>query len=142
MARHYLFTEEAGCFAFIRAPNVEMAPTEEQPFDIIGETNYQAELESIAGPKTADGAGVQVSAFLMPEPENPYDSNAVAVIISDKTVGYLSRDNNKEFLEFLSELGASGACCEAFIEGAWKHTRSEGNFCVRPDIACPFEAAQ
>jgi hypothetical protein len=108
----------------------------------MGEANYQAELKRIAEPKTPDGAGVQVSAFLMPEPENPYDSNAVAVIISDKAVGYLSRDNNEEFLKFLHEVGASGACCEASSKGNWKHARSEGNFCVRLDIAWPFEAAQ
>lgn len=121
---------------------VEMAPSEDEPFDIVGESNYQAELEGLAGPKAKEGANVLTSAFLMPEPDNPYDPNAVMVVIADKTVGYLSRDDNKEFLQFLERVRASSAFCNASIEGGWKNQRSEGSFCVRLDIAWPFEAAQ
>lgn len=120
---------------------VELAPAIDEPFDIVGESKFQTEIESIAGPKTVDGANVQIPAFLMPEPENPFDPNAVAIVIADKTVGYLSRDDNEEFLEFLKDTGASGAFCGGIIEGGWKNSRSEGHFCVRLDIEWPPEPA-
>lgn len=34
---------------------------------------------------------------LIPEPDNPYDSKAIAVLCDGKQIGYLSKDRAKEF---------------------------------------------
>lgn len=85
---------------------------------------------------------MDVVAFLIPDPENRYDKNAVEVIINDLKVGHLSRDDNEEFLEFLQDVGASQAICEARIEAGWRNAKSEGSFCVRLDIDWPPSVAE
>ncbi|WP_186766277.1 hypothetical protein [Falsiphaeobacter marinintestinus] len=46
-------------------------------FEIVGESHYQTALERLAGGKKPDGVEVDTGALLIPEPENPYDENAV-----------------------------------------------------------------
>lgn len=48
----------------------------------------QAVLEQLAGGKTEEACSIRVLAELRPEPDNPYDSNAVAVLIGSRQVGY------------------------------------------------------
>ncbi len=40
-------------------------------------------------------------AKLVPEPKNPHDKNAVAVVIAGKMVGYIGKDDNKHVLDIL-----------------------------------------
>lgn len=106
-------------------------------FDIVGESHYQDALESIAGPKPPDGVDVQRYAYLEPEPDNPYDSSAVAVLIDGKKVGHLSRDDCEDFHDFLAETGATSAMCTAYINGGWKRPSGEGSYGVKLDIDWP-----
>ena len=54
--------------------------------DVVGESHYQAELEAIVGGKSEAACEVEKWAHLVPEPENPYDRNAVAVYIEGRKV--------------------------------------------------------
>lgn len=55
--------------------------------EVVGESFYQDNLE-----RTIRKHGRLVEAILMPEPENEYDSNAVAVLVDGLKVGHLSRE--------------------------------------------------
>lgn len=60
---------------------------------IVGEASYQDELRRIADGRTERGERVEFRAVLVPEPENNYDKNAVAVYAeSGGVVGYLDRE--------------------------------------------------
>ncbi|WP_394163676.1 hypothetical protein [Galactobacter valiniphilus] len=49
-----------------------------------------------------------LTATLVPEPENPHDSNAVAVQLGGRTAGYLGRDDAREYQPVLLELTRAG----------------------------------
>jgi hypothetical protein len=57
----------------------------------VGESHYQDALSRTAA------AGRVCWATLVPEPENPFDSNAVMVQIRGETVGYLSRTEARRY---------------------------------------------
>ena len=116
---------------------VELEPSEDDYFDVVGESNYQEALEKIAGPKQASGADISVEAILIPEPENEYDKHAIMVIIDDQKVGYIPKDKTRPLHSLFTRAGATNGICEAFIEGGWKNSRSEGHYCVRLDIEWP-----
>ena len=61
--------------------------------EIVGEASYQDELRRIADGRTERGERVEFRAVLVPEPENRYDKNAVAVFAEGGgVVGYLDRE--------------------------------------------------
>jgi HIRAN domain len=58
---------------------------------VVGESHYQDTLRTLAGKLGSEGV---FTARLVPEPDNPHDSNAVAVFIEDHSgakIGYLAR---------------------------------------------------
>jgi hypothetical protein len=83
-------------------PTIHVAYSEEMQFlDVVGESFYQSNLAEINNEFGDDW----LSGFLMPEPLNPHDTNAVSVLIigSDEDgdvsavqVGYLSKDQAKK----------------------------------------------
>lgn len=64
----------------------------EESLEVVGESNYQDALWSLCG-GVPGGERVRhaVVAVLVPEPENPYDENAISVRVSSHRVGYLDR---------------------------------------------------
>jgi HIRAN domain len=60
-------------------------------FAVVGEASYQDGLEELAGGRTEESAEHYCGAELIPEPDNPFDRNAVYVTISGEKVGYLPR---------------------------------------------------
>jgi hypothetical protein len=109
-------------------------------FPIVGESHYQLEIEAIAGGRSEDGArNILVDAVLIPEPNNPYDPNAVAVKNENRTVGYLSRDTAKLFCRALEASGFEIVSCEAVINGGWDRGPDDrGHFGVRLNAALPL----
>ncbi len=109
-------------------------------FPIVGESHYQEQIEAIAGGRSEDGArDILVEAFLNPEPNNPYDPNAVVVTIQNQTVGYLSRDTAKIFCRTLAAGGFETVSCEAVINGGWNRGGGDrGHFGVRLNAVMPF----
>jgi hypothetical protein len=106
-------------------------------YEIVGESHYQDALTRICGGKTYDGHEKIVRARLIHENDNPHDTNAVRVEINDQKVGYLSRDDAKNYRKQLSDAGHQGidAVCSAMIVGGWEREDGDvGEFGVRLDI--------
>lgn len=105
--------------------------------DVVGESKYQSALEKICGGRTAEGHKKIVQATLIHENDNPYDNKAIRVDIEGMTVGYLSRDNAREYRERLKEGGHPGitANCSAIIVGGWdRGAKDKGHFGVKLDL--------
>jgi hypothetical protein len=110
---------------------------------IVGEGSYQRDLEEIAGGKKEEGVNLLVLAALVPEPDNPYDRNAIAVQIDERTVGYLDREKALAYqpvAKRLRELNAIGLCIGR-IRGGWRRPGGdEGHFGVVIHLAPPDKA--
>lgn len=106
-------------------------------FDIVGESHYQDALSRIAGPKTEEGVEWYCEAELRPEPSNPHDRNAVAVMIQGLKVGYLAREDAMAWKRALANTGRPDAptLVDAVIVGGWRRPGGdEGSFGVKLDL--------
>ena len=74
--------------------------------EVVGESHYQDALWRVAGGRTAERVRVEVQAVLLAEPDNPYDPNAIAVLIDGAKVGYLCRDDAEAYRPGLLALEA------------------------------------
>lgn len=112
-------------------------------YEIVGEALYQASLLALTGGQKEEfGVKQDVQATLQPEPSNPHDANAVAVIIKKKTVGYLSKSDAPVFAAFLKEVAADSALCEGRIVGGWDdRSGNEGHFGVKLSLSWPPKQA-
>jgi hypothetical protein len=81
--------------------------------EIIGEAQYQSEIEFVAGPRTTDPAQCFSVALLMPEPTNLRDPNEVSVRLRTGMVGYLRRDMAPVFVRSLRQGGFAMAVSRA-----------------------------
>jgi hypothetical protein len=112
---------------------------------IVGEASYQGDLEKIAGGKTEEGVDLYVLAALVPEPNNPYDKNAISIQIGGRTVGYLDRERAITYQPVarrLLDLEAVGLCI-GHIRGGWRRRGGgEGHFGVSIHLAPPDKAFQ
>lgn len=111
---------------------------------VAGTSHHQSELETLAGGRTSESAHQKCTALLLPEPDNPYDPDAVAVYIvanGAKTgIGYLPHDIAPLFNQSLSVEGFSAAGCQAKIVGGWhSEDGDDGYFGVRLDAVLPFQ---
>jgi len=124
-------------------PRVGPAPVANLPgpgayaLDIVGESRYQAALAHICGGRTEDGHNKIVQATLIHEDTNPHDNQAIRVDIEGRTVGYLSRENARQYRQMLQKAGHPGitATCSAVIVGGWDRGDGDtGHFGVKLDI--------
>jgi hypothetical protein len=109
----------------------------------VGESNYQPALETICGRRGSGWTEVrcEVTAVLVPEPSNPYDSNAVKVTVGGQLVGYLSRSDAIAYADLIAlahELGAHPGC-RALICGRGEGSETK-NLGVFLDLAPPDQA--
>jgi hypothetical protein len=105
--------------------------------DIVGESKYQSALEEICGGRTEEGHKKIVQATLIHEDDNPYDNKAIRVDIGGMSVGYLSRENARQYRKRLNEAGHPGitTTCSAMIVGGWDCGGDDkGHFGVKLDI--------
>lgn len=105
--------------------------------EVKGESNYQDALDEICGGKCAEGHGRRVFVILQPEPENPYDPNAIALQMDGKTVGYLAKQAALEYApiaKILSDKGKVGAA-RAYIKGGWRRGSDEGHYGVELELS-------
>lgn len=104
-------------------------------WEVAGEGHRQETLGLVAGPKCADGAWCERVAELRPEPDNPYDNNAVAVFIDGHHVGYLPRREATTHRRLIDRtIAVDGkATCAAVVNGGWLRAEegSEGSYGVR-----------
>ena len=88
--------------------------------DVVGESYYQEALHATRGMLRHDRElGRQVfDALLVPEPDNPYDSKAVAVYSPAGKIGHVPRGSLWfELLGSLAEAGHATASCRAWLIG-------------------------
>jgi rubrerythrin len=64
-----------------------------EPLEVVGESRYQGALWEIVGGVRSERVREAIVAVLMPEPTNPYDPDAIQVLVSGHVVGYLSRED-------------------------------------------------
>jgi|SRR5262245_8387228 len=69
-----------------------------ETLEVVGESHYQDALWRIVGGVRTERVRSDVIAVLMPEPDNPYDVNAIKVLISGYLVGRLSRADAAAYL--------------------------------------------
>ncbi|MGV3720615.1 MAG: HIRAN domain-containing protein [Actinomycetota bacterium] len=131
-----------------RAGPVRLSGSGDFAQEVVGESFNQDALDAICGGKCEDGHDLEVAATLQPEPSNPYDKNAVAVLVRGRKVAHLSRDDAVDFHREMRRLGAAGqsATCAARINGGWRRERKngstqEGHYGVALDLEWPLERA-
>ena len=102
--------------------------------DVVGESAHQDALLALTGGRrTWSGAHRRVQAKLIPEDDNPFDSQAVAVTIEGKPVGHLPRHMARLYRPIIEEsIRNSGvATCRAEIRGGWERAHGDvGRFGV------------
>lgn len=87
------------------APNVVLLGGRHD-LEVVGESQYQDNLWRMIGGRRDDRVRVEVQAVLLAEPDNPYDPNAITVLIDGAKVGYLCREDAKAYRPGLLALGA------------------------------------
>jgi hypothetical protein len=63
-----------------------------EDLEVVGEASYQDALWALSGHRLGDRVRCDVIAVLVPQPQNPYDANAISVQIEGRLVGHLARD--------------------------------------------------
>jgi hypothetical protein len=81
---------------------------------VVGTSHYQEALLELSGRQGDEEIRVEKIAVFVPEPDNPHDPNAIAVQIDGRPVGYLSRDENRRWLDVVT---GHDVACEAMIAG-------------------------
>lgn len=108
--------------------SVAAAISREEMVPIVGESHYQPAIRLACGWKESEDVMFECFAELVPEPDNPHDSNAVRVDIDGQCVGYLPRGRAAEMGPAIAEgIETQGTgMCRAVIRGAqeWAYRES------------------
>lgn len=96
---------------------------------VAGESHHRDALALICVEEPADGARLFCTASLVCEDENPFDHQAVKVMIRRQHVGYLSREDAPSYRE---KFGTAPTECQALITAGWNRGPEDcGDYCVR-----------
>ena len=100
--------------------------------EVVGESNYQDALwRAVRSAEVGEsGYRYRTNAVLRSEPTNPYDRNTVQILIGDRVMGYLSREDAVQHAPLMARHGHSVSCpaliCGGFLQsegraslGAW-----------------------
>lgn len=104
------------------AAHSRLVPLPEDDFlKVVGESHYQSALVALARVCVDESDGRPAfRAELLAEPENPFDSSAIAVHGPTGQLGYLARDNASRFaraFKLIHAAGYSGASCTGLLNG-------------------------
>lgn len=82
--------------------------------EIVGESHYQAAIKA-----ARKRYGERCPASMVFEDDNPYDKQAVAILIDGQKIGHLSRDDAREYRKLFAKEGIdpSRVACHARIFG-------------------------
>ena len=102
--------------------------------DVVGESYQQDNLWSLVGRRTSQRIRVEVLGYLIPEPENKYDPNAIGVWIQGLKVGFvakeLAREINDDLLKLMSESHGSLIGLRGVIAGGGEYADGPGQLGV------------
>lgn len=95
--------------------------------DVVGTSRYRATLVALTGGPRFEGIRGVYWAALVPEPNNPYDANAISVRIAGQVVGHIARAQAKTFKPVLDRLASveRAAYCRADIRGGWNRSPTD-----------------
>jgi hypothetical protein len=102
------------------APLAAVVLSGRQTLEVVGESQYQDHLWKVVGGRAPEPIRHSVVAVLDPEPDNPYDENAIRVSIDGGVVGYLCREDAVVYgpgLRVLGERYAGRIALEGQIVG-------------------------
>lgn len=100
-------------------------------YKIVGTARRQRALSKLVGGKTEDGVEMPVRVCLSYENNNRHDPFAVAAMIDNEHIGYLSADDS----EFYRETYEDNLEYDGLIIGGWRRgSDDEGSFGVRIDL--------
>jgi hypothetical protein len=99
-----------------------------ETLEVVGESFCQDALWALVGMTRGSRVREQIVAVLEPEPTNPWDCNAIQVLIDDVPVGHLSREDARAYLPGLLRLIESCETRCVGLEGVITGggTRSDG----------------
>jgi len=101
--------------------------------EVVGESRYLAAIRKAVG-----GSGqTEVFAELKREPQNKFDTNAVVVLISNSTVGYLPREEAPRYHNLIDQLAAARKRSFAKAEVYYSSESGDQIGSVRLDICEP-----
>lgn len=125
-----------------QAPTFAALPDDNyQP--VVGESHYQDALSATARIcRPGEDERPMFRAYLVAEPENAYDRDAIAVHGDHGKLGYLSREDAQRYkatMNALSAQGHRGAACAAFLNGG---DRNPPNYGVVLKLAHPERCEQ
>lgn len=116
--------------------------------ETVGESFYQPALDTLCGGKCEEGHEHECRAILQPEPDNPHDDQAVAVLVRGRKVAHLARADARKFRVQMANLGSpgDGGECAAIITGGWLRSRKtgateEGHYGIALDLSWPLRRA-
>lgn len=106
------------------------------PCEVVGESNYDANIAKALGGKTPDGFNDhEIQAVLVLDDNNPYDANAVAVHINGQMSGHLPRKAAQGLRSAVSGTGSKAFTCAASVRGGWDRGNGDvGNFGIWLDL--------
>ena len=116
-------------------PNTNLAPGRGWIVPVVGESNYQDVLESLYRMNGKVSHDIKVTASLVPEDGNAFDSNAVRVEIDSCCVGYLRRDMALEYRTALGEF--AGKRIAKIVGGFELEDGTSAFFGVKLNLAWP-----
>ncbi len=110
-------------------------------YHVFGASHYQQQLERITGGRREAAVYFRVNAVLSSEPDNPYDKNAIQILVNGEKVGYVRREDNVSLRAQLNAVGITGDVqCRAEIAGGWNRGGGDiGDFGLRLDVTLPLE---
>jgi hypothetical protein len=87
-------------------PDASEGSEEEYTFDVVGESFQRDHLvQLIKNHKSTENGELYTTATLKLEPENPFDSTAVMVVIEDLQVGYIPKSQSAMMTDFIKSKG-------------------------------------
>ena len=87
-------------------PDASEGSEEEYTFDVVGESFQRDHLvQLIKNHKSTENGELYTTATLKLEPENPFVSTAVMVIIEELQVGYIPKTHSADMTEYIKAKG-------------------------------------
>jgi len=93
------------------APRVDISGNTEPTVDVVGENWRENEIVAALGTRPArdqETIAEHLVGELVPEPDNPHDNHAVSIRVHGHCIGYLDREQAREYFDLVSTFVSSG----------------------------------